>query len=104
MRTGARSDDFHMTGALVHSMACGLPVLAAHLAGVAEVVAPDRNGLLFPPNDGPAFQSALLRLASDPALRAHLGAAAHSDAMRLFDLPSVVRSTTAPLLALAGLA
>jgi glycosyltransferase involved in cell wall biosynthesis len=103
MRTGARSDDFHMTGALVHSMACGLPVLAAHLAGVAEVVAPDRNGLLFPPADGPAFQTALLRLTADPALRDTLGATAHADALRLFDLPSVVSSTVSPLLELAAL-
>lgn len=102
MRTGARSDDFHMTGALVHSMACGLPVLAAHLAGVAEVVKEDRNGLLFPPGDGRAFQDALLRLAGNPALRATLGAAAHADALRHFDLPTVVRLTVAPLLDLAG--
>jgi len=100
MRTGARSDDFHMTGALVHSMACGLPVLAARLAGVAEVVRDGRNGLLFPPGDGPAFQTALLRLADSPSLRATLGAAAHADALRLFDLPSVVAATAAPLLEL----
>ena len=103
MRTGARSDDFHMTGALVHSMACGLPVLAAHLAGVAEVVQDGRNGFLFPPNDGSGFQTALLRLASDPALRTALGTTAHDDALRLFDLPSVVRNTVAPLLDLAGI-
>ena len=102
MRTGARSDDFHMTGALVHSMACGLPVLAAHLAGVAEVVEDGRNGFLFPPDDGSAFQAALLKLAADSGLRASLGCAAHEDALRLFDLPSVVRDTTVPLLALAG--
>lgn len=102
MRTGARSDDFHMTGALVHSMACGLPVLAAHLAGVAEVVRDGQNGLLFPPADGPAFQSALLRLAASPSLRATLGAAAHADALRHFDLPAVVRATVAPLLDLVA--
>lgn len=103
MRTGARSDDFHMTGALVHSMACGLPVLAARLGGVAEVVEDGRNGYLFPPDDGPAFQTALLALAADSSLRARLGAAAHADARRHFDLPGVVRATVGPLLALAGI-
>ena len=51
MRTGAPSDDFHMTGALVHNMACGLPLLAARLGGVSEVVQEGRNGLLFDPSD-----------------------------------------------------
>ena len=51
MRRGARSDDFHMTGALVHSMACGLPILAARLGGVSEVVREDETGWLFSPTD-----------------------------------------------------
>ena len=76
---------------------------AAHLAGVAEVVADGRNGFLFPPDDGAAFQTALLRLAADSALRSSLGAAAHRDALQLFDLPKVVQDTASPLLALAGL-
>ncbi|MCZ7591967.1 MAG: glycosyltransferase [Kiritimatiellae bacterium] len=48
MRVGHASDDFHMTGALVHSMAVGLPILGAQLGGVSEVVHDGIQGYLFP--------------------------------------------------------
>ena len=49
MRVGMPEDDFHMTGALIHSMACALPVLTARLAGVCEVIQEDDAGLIFDP-------------------------------------------------------
>ncbi|MCF7837662.1 MAG: glycosyltransferase [Candidatus Marinimicrobia bacterium] len=103
MRTGGEADHFHMTGALVHNMACGLPLLAARLGGVAEVVRENHNGLLFNPADPNAFKAGLEQLAGNPALRARLGAAAHEDAHRHFDMQTVTRQTVAPLLRLAGI-
>ncbi len=102
MRTGAESDDFHMTGALVHNMACGLPVLAARLGGVAEVVREEHNGLLFDPRDMEAFKAKLVRLIEDRDLREKLGAAAAADARVHFDMKRVIENTVEPLLALAG--
>ena len=101
MRVGAESDDFHMTGALVHSLACGLPVLAAHLKGVAEVVVEDVNGFLFKPDDMTAFHAKLVRLIEDAALRERLGKAALQTAYDNFDMERVKRQTVDPLLALA---
>ena len=37
MRVGQPADHFHVTGSLVHGMACGLAILAARLDGVAEI-------------------------------------------------------------------
>lgn len=91
MRVGAQSDDFHMTGALVHSMACGLPILAAKLGGVSEVVLENETGLLFPPDQMNVFEEKLARYAADADLRRRLGAAALAKAKECFDLDTVAR-------------
>jgi glycosyltransferase involved in cell wall biosynthesis len=100
MRMGQRSDDFHMTGALVHSMACGLPVLAARLAGIAEVVKDDRNGYLFDPHGMADFPDALARLYADAQTRERLGRQALADARHHFDIAQVTKATVQPLLCL----
>lgn len=101
MRIGQQTDDFHMTGALVHSMACGLPVLAAKLGGVSEVVTEDENGLFFPPDRMEVFEEKLERLAGDAALRKRLGAAAYEKAKLCFDMKSVTDQTVDMLLRVA---
>ncbi len=100
MRIGQRSDDFHMTGALVHSMACGLPVLAARLAGIAEVVRDDHNGYLFDPHTLQDFADQLQRLYDDAATRHRLGEQALADAHKHFDMANVTEQTVRPLLKL----
>lgn len=100
MRVGQTADNFHVTGALVHSLACGLPVLAARLAGIAEVVREDVEGCLFDPRDRREFQAQLIRLLQDPARRARLGRAALARARDLFDMERVTRATCEPLLRL----
>ncbi len=103
MRVGMPSDDFHMTGALVHAMACGLPILAAHLAGVAEVVEEGVNGHLFDPHTLNDFPDQLEKLYRDTDQRSRLGTQALTDARRHFDMATVTRQTVDPLLALLNL-
>lgn len=93
MRIGHASDDFHMTGALVHNMAAGLPILAAKLGGVSEVVEDGVQGFLFSPDDPAIFIRRLAQLAADPALRQRMGAAALDQSRTVFSLDSVVRQT-----------
>lgn len=93
MRIGQESDNFHTTGALVHSMACGLPVLAARLGGVAEIVQEKETGLLFDPSNMDEFLSKLEVLVHDPQLRRHLGDAALKRARELFDIDRVTQQT-----------
>ena len=100
MRIGAESDNFHITSALAHNMASGLPILAARLGGISEVVEENRNGLLFNPTEPAEFIEKLEILLHNPALRQTLGAAARADATRHFDITRVTRDTAQPLLAL----
>lgn len=98
MRIGMPSDHFHSTGALVHSLACGLPVLAARLAGIADIAPEGSAALLFDPSDMEEFKAKLLRLAAEPETRRALGAQALRLAGEHFDLDKVVERTVAPLL------
>ncbi len=97
MRVGEPSDDFHMTGALVHNMACGLPILTARLGGVQEVVEEGRNGLLFDPGNMDEFKEKLIRFAENPELRNTCADAAERDALNYFDMNSVIEQTVTAL-------
>ncbi len=100
MRVGHASDDFHMTGALVHNMAAGLPILGAKLAGVSEVVEDGVQGYLFPPDDMALFTQRLIEMANDPAARKRMGEAAHAQALRSFAMDAVVEQTVSALMEL----
>lgn len=103
MRVGNQSDDFHMTGALVHNMACGLPILAARLGGVSEVVEEGKNGMLFDPSNMAEFREKLEFMITHPEHRTTWGATAAEDARRYFDMAAVAQNTVRPLLNLAGI-
>jgi len=85
MRVGQTSDHFHVTSTLVHNLATGLPVLAARLDGIQEIMREGREGYLFDPVCGGEFDQKLIRLADDPALRARMAAAARKTAETRFD-------------------
>ena len=100
MRVGMKGDDFHATGALVHNLACGLPVLCARLGGTSEIVRNEVEGLLFDPNDTEELKRQLRRLYADSRLRRRCGEAALARAQELFSIERVTRQTTEPLIAL----
>lgn len=100
MRIGHESDDFHVTGALVHNMAAGLPILAARLGGVSEVVSDGVQGRLFPPDDMALFADRLVEMAADQEGRRRMGEASLEQARRSFDLETVVRQTVDALMPL----
>lgn len=102
MRIGQFSDSFHMTDTLAHEMACGLPILAARLAGIEEVIREGESGLLFGPGDMNEFKGKLLALAWDEELRVRLGRAALETCTREFDPDGVASRIAEPLLRLAG--
>lgn len=72
----------------VEAMASGLPVVAAAIPGLDEVVGD--AALLVPPDDVDALAEALARLAGDAALRARLRAAGPARAAR-FSLDRMVQ-------------
>ncbi|HEX4961546.1 MAG TPA: glycosyltransferase family 4 protein [Thermoanaerobaculia bacterium] len=62
--------------ALVEAMARGCPVIASDAASLPEIVTPEENGLLVPPNQPAAIGEAVLRLAREPELWARLAVGA----------------------------
>ena len=59
----------------LEAMACGVPVVAAVVGGLADTVADQRTGIHVPPRDPQATAEALASLLASPELRAGLGAA-----------------------------
>ena len=60
---------------LFEYMACGVPVVAAGLGQIAEVIRDGATGLLYPPGELDALTAACDRLLTDPALHRRLGQA-----------------------------
>jgi glycosyltransferase involved in cell wall biosynthesis len=70
----AGSDHGHR--AIAEAAGCSLPVLAADLPGVTDLVRPGASGELYPPEDAAALAVLLRRWSADAALRERAGAAA----------------------------
>jgi glycosyltransferase involved in cell wall biosynthesis len=66
----------------VEAMAAGVPVVAARVGGLPEIVTDGVTGFLVPPAEPEALAQALLRLLEDPALRDAMGQAAAADTDR----------------------
>lgn len=76
--------------AALEAMACGRPVLATRVGGLAEAVVHEGTGLLVAPDDAEALADAWRRLRADPALRARLGAAGPARLDQGFRAPQMV--------------
>jgi D-inositol-3-phosphate glycosyltransferase len=57
----------------LEAMACGTPVVGAHVGGIKYSVADGFTGSLVPPNDPDALAASLARLYRDPDLRKQFG-------------------------------
>jgi phosphatidyl-myo-inositol alpha-mannosyltransferase len=67
---------------LVEAMAAGVPIVATDIAGYREVVHPDVEGLVVPPDDPPAVAAAVHRVLTDPSLAERLSRAGRARAQR----------------------
>lgn len=81
--------------ALVEAMAANVPVVAARVGGIPELVVHRESGLLFESGDAGALADAVVELLSDPALAARLGAAGQARVRAGFSLESMARGTLA---------
>lgn len=63
---------------ILEAQAVGLPVVASRVGGAPDLVRPEEDGLLVPPDDPAALRAALARLRADAALRARLAAGARA--------------------------
>ncbi len=79
-----------LSNALLEAMASGLAPLGSRVGGTAETIADGRTGLLFDRDDEKGLQAAIRRLNGEPALVAHLGAAARAEVESCYSLERVV--------------
>ena len=74
---------------VIEAMGTGLPVIAARVGGIPDMLRDGESGLLIDPTPQ-ALAQAIERLTKDEALRQHLGEEARKDAQR-FSLPAMAR-------------
>lgn len=74
---------------VIEAMACGLPVVATNVSGVAEALGADPAGVIVPPEDAGALAHAFRRLLDDEPLRRQLGERARRRAEQEFSLETV---------------
>jgi glycosyltransferase involved in cell wall biosynthesis len=65
---------------LVEAMACGTPVIAFRVGGIAEAAPDGQGAILCAAEDGPALIEAITKLRNSPQLRDRLGSLAHETA------------------------
>jgi glycosyltransferase involved in cell wall biosynthesis len=86
----------------LEAMACGVPVVATAVGGLADSIVPGRTGFLVPPRDPAALAGAVAALLADPGLRAAFGRAGRRRAQRWYDWSRVAAQTETVYARLAG--
>jgi glycosyltransferase involved in cell wall biosynthesis len=81
--------------ALLEAMACGLPIIASSVDGMADVIHHGVNGLLAPPNDLEAWGSCVKSLVDSPDRRKSLGAAAYQSFLSKYSAKASAEATVA---------
>ncbi|HKR66192.1 MAG TPA: glycosyltransferase family 4 protein [Thermoanaerobaculia bacterium] len=76
--------DIYQSGALHVAQTFGVPIVASAIGAMQDVIEHEVSGLLTPPENAQALGDAILRLLTDPALAARLGARAAADAQGRF--------------------
>jgi glycosyltransferase involved in cell wall biosynthesis len=79
------------TTTAIEAAACGVPVVATRVGGVAEVVSHGATGVLVPPESPTAIASAVSQLLDDAEARQRLGAEARRLAVREFGIRAGAR-------------
>jgi len=75
---------------LLQASSAGLPIVAARAGGIPEAVHDGLNGLLVPPGDVDALETAIVRVLGDAELARRLGEAGRELVAREFSVDSMV--------------
>jgi glycosyltransferase involved in cell wall biosynthesis len=84
----SRSEAF--PNSILEAMAARLPIVAAGVGGIVELIVDGVTGLLVPPDDAGALSQRLCRLMDDPALAARLANAGHAEALARYSFDRMV--------------
>ena len=77
----------------LEAMAAGIPVVAADVGGMGEVIEHGKDGLKFPPGDAQALATAIGHLLADQALRDRLAKAGQQKAITTYSWQSLAEKT-----------
>ncbi len=80
---------------LLEAAAAGLPIVATHVGGTAEILQGGESALLVPPGDPEALAEAILQMAADPALRTRLAANARRRILEKFPIAEAAENLAA---------
>ncbi|MEA2699941.1 MAG: L-malate glycosyltransferase [Myxococcales bacterium] len=89
--------------AALEAMACGVPVVAARVGGLPEVITDGETGLLAPLGDIDALTAQVNRLLDDEALRSKMARAARQRAVTVFQVAPAVEKYAAVYRRVLGL-
>lgn len=78
---------------LMEAMACGCAVIGSNVGGIVSLIKDGETGILVRPADPEAIAQAVIRLASDSALRSRLGDAARRSISEGFSQDAMVEKT-----------
>jgi glycosyltransferase involved in cell wall biosynthesis len=77
--------------AVLEAMSLGVPAIASRIAGVGEQIEDGVTGLIVPQADPPALAAAIVRIATDGALRDRMGARARQVVSERFTVDAAAR-------------
>jgi len=80
---------------LIEAMACGVPVIATNVGGVADVLGEGRFGALVPPRDPAALAAGLMPMLKDPHATRQRAAAARSHVLAAHGVERLARDLKA---------
>ena len=85
------SDSEGLPNALIEAQGLGLAAVATDCPyGPAEIIVPEKTGILVPPGDAESLAAAMIRLLTDPPSRHAMGKAARKRARSLFSAHQIV--------------
>jgi glycosyltransferase involved in cell wall biosynthesis len=78
---------------VLEAMNMGKPVVATSVSALPELIKDTVTGFLVPPQDAAALSKALLKLASNPALRQQMGASGQKRCRKYFSVERMIQET-----------
>jgi glycosyltransferase involved in cell wall biosynthesis len=87
----AEGDVDGIPNVLLEAMAMQLPVISTEVSAIPELISPEQNGLLVPPNDAEALAGAILRLLGDQSLCESIARRGRETVLAEYDIEANIR-------------
>lgn len=78
---------------LLESIAAKIPIIAAKVGAVEEIIISEKSGILVPPKKPVALAEAAIKLMDNPHLRQEMSIQAHQNLLFNFDLEKMIKQT-----------